>query len=201
MIHMVIFIAIPLRFPIAYMLSKWYWRTYTFCNPYSFARFQLWTNGTYLLMSITVKFDRDLTTRNVYLCMYEPRKPSDGLGSSLWSVISGSGEDGRWVNQGDSVVIRSDDLQRSADSSSESLLSRWATSTPDREHTITVLIHCPECITVGFVLFCVLVFFFFQLYTDEKLISIFNITFSLSTVNNNIYYYVLCYLASRNNTP
>lgn len=88
--------------------------------------FQLWTNGTYLLMSITFKFDRDLTTRNVYLCTYEPRKPPNGLASSLWSVFSGSDDDsdGRWVNQGDSVAIRSDEMAQSTDNFSDSLPSR-----------------------------------------------------------------------------
>lgn len=115
--YVVIYITVALRF------SPFF--CFVFCDLlHSFGRFQLWTNGTYLLMSITFKFDRDLTTRNVYLCMYEPRKPSDGLGSSLWSVISGSGENGRWVNQGDSVVIRSDDMQPSADSSKDSPPSR-----------------------------------------------------------------------------
>ncbi|XP_060843585.1 unextended protein isoform X1 [Rhopalosiphum padi] len=87
---------------------------------------QLWTNGTYLLMSITFKFDRDLTTRNVYLCTYEPRKPPNGLASSLWSVFSGSGDDsdGRWVNQGDSVAIRSDEMAQSTENSLDSSPSR-----------------------------------------------------------------------------
>lgn len=93
--------------------------------------FQLWTNGTYLLMSITFKFDRDLTTRNVYLCTYEPRKPPNGLTSSLWSVFSGSSDDsdGRWVNQGDSVAIRSDEMSQSTENSLDSSPSRWETLT------------------------------------------------------------------------
>lgn len=63
-------------------------------------------------MSITFKFDRDLTTRNMYLCSYEPRKPSNALTSSLLSLFNGFSDnsDGRWVNLGDSVVIRSDEM-------------------------------------------------------------------------------------------
>uniref|UniRef100_A0A2S2QRF7 Metal transporter CNNM2 n=1 Tax=Sipha flava TaxID=143950 RepID=A0A2S2QRF7_9HEMI len=87
---------------------------------------QLWTNGTYLLMSITFKFDRDLTTRNMYLCAYESRKPSNGLTSSLWNIFNGFSDnnDGRWVNQGDSVVIRSDEMVIQSADSKDSLLSR-----------------------------------------------------------------------------
>lgn len=76
-------------------------------------------------MSITLKFDRDLTTRSVYLCKYEPQEPSSGL-TSLWNLFSNANED-RWVNQGDSVFIRSVDMVLSDDDSNESLLSRLVT--------------------------------------------------------------------------
>lgn len=75
-------------------------------------------------MSIELKFDRDLTTRNVYLCTYESQK-SNGL-ASLWNMFSDSDDDsnGRWINQGDSVAIRNEDILPSADNLKDSSVSR-----------------------------------------------------------------------------
>lgn len=73
-------------------------------------------------MSIELKIDRDLTTRNVYLCTYESRKSSNGF-ASLWNVFGSNDNDGnsRWVNQGDSVVIRSEDIMPYPDYLKDSL--------------------------------------------------------------------------------
>ncbi|VVC46104.1 Hypothetical protein CINCED_3A000052 [Cinara cedri] len=96
------------------------------------------SNGTYSLMSIEFKFDRDLTTRNVYLCAYEHRKPTVGFVESFWNVFSGFGDvsGGRWVNQGDTVAIRSDDVQEPSGYSKSGFFSQ---SRRRREQTGTLI--------------------------------------------------------------
>lgn len=100
---------------------------------------QLWSNYTYSLMSIELNIDRDLTTRNLYLCAFEPRKSFVGPTETLMSMFNyfdnsneegGSddyGNDGRWVNQGDMVAISSSDVEKPIDNleSSSPSSSRW----------------------------------------------------------------------------
>lgn len=85
-------------------------------------------------MSITLRIDEDLNTRNVYLCAYEQWKEPVGILGMLdvfrqrfMNKIINGGNDptGRWVNQGDSVFITPDDLVPSSDEDSKnSSLSR-----------------------------------------------------------------------------
>ncbi|XP_050531045.1 unextended protein isoform X2 [Daktulosphaira vitifoliae] len=72
---------------------------------------KVWGNDTYALMNIVLKFDEDLITRSLYMCVNIPRKPYSGFVSSLWSALANNEDtSGKWVNQGDSVAIRwSDD--------------------------------------------------------------------------------------------
>lgn len=88
---------------------------------------QLWSNYTYSLMSIELNIDRDLTTRNIYLCAFEPRKSFVGPAETLLSMFNyfdnsneqgggnNYGDDGQWVNQGDTVAISSSDVEKPFD--------------------------------------------------------------------------------------
>ncbi|XP_050438550.1 unextended protein isoform X2 [Adelges cooleyi] len=71
---------------------------------------QVWSNDTDALMSIALKFDQDLITRNLYLCV-SVHQPSTGFASQIWSALAGDNDShNRWINQGDSVALRwSDD--------------------------------------------------------------------------------------------